>query len=314
MNETESQIFSSTGSLGTSERQDGRLYHNAEVFYEEPAALADIYRQLGQQAADIPSISRVVCRAVVSHNTLDDLINSELGSQLEVALSLDEYGHDGWLVYLSQNAAHRLPLVEVSEMVERTSGRLEVTGDREGVLLSTISDDLVTPLHGLWSETFGWSMDEIQSLQRRLQTQEDLSPEQRSVWFRGLTLEDHGLASAAMAERIDLPGPTGEVTLIESTEWRSLSRGLMPTVLRSLNRQLAVDSSGYSQLPIVYAECNYTSRSDKAGQRAGFKIPPRDRAPQILVQNVTVNDGMLASGVRDFTFMHLPAINLEALR
>ena len=42
MNTTESQIFSSTGDLGTSRRQDERLYRNAETAYAKKA-VAEFY-------------------------------------------------------------------------------------------------------------------------------------------------------------------------------------------------------------------------------------------------------------------------------
>lgn len=315
------EIFSSTGELGTSVRQDNRLYHNAEDVYAADA-LVDIWQGLEEKSAQMPDISRLVCRAVIGGKAMQEISGSELKQRLEVAVPLSEYGHDGWLVYLARNAEHRVPLTDIAQMVQATS---EVPSQStqtitNGQSIGVIDDSIIESLHGMWSETFGWSEPELIALKQRLEVElREVKPNERSVWFSALELDGHRLASAAMAERIDLPGPDDQpVTLIESTEWRTqadLGRmGLMPAVLRDLNRQIAVDVADQCPLPVVYAECNFTSRSDRAGHRAGFRVPPQQYAAQILVQHVSVNDGILENGLRDFTFMNLPASNLEALR
>jgi hypothetical protein len=54
------------------------------------------------------------------------------------------------------------------------------------------------------------------------------------------------------------------------------------------------------------------SRSDRAATGAGFVVPSREFGiPQVLVQNVAVNDGHQPQGLRDFTFMYLPTSSIQ---
>ncbi len=315
MNTNESQIFTSTGDLGTSRRQDERLYHNAETAYEKAADVAEVYQDLSKEADLQKDISRIVFRGIVSDSAFQDIRESELGIQLEVAMPLAEYGQDGWLIYLACNNGRRSnPLKAIPEMISATSSVPEPRAAANEVVdyRSAIDNAILPQLHILWSETFGWSLEEVTALREKMETQ---GTDKRSLWFSGLVLNNGVLTSAAMAERLDLPGFSGNLTLIESTEWRSLEdKGLMPTTLRYLNQQIATDTADYSQPPLVYAECNFTSRSDRAGYRSGFRIPSRDYAAQILVQNVAVGDNILEKGLRDFTFMYLPVHILEDLR
>jgi hypothetical protein len=86
-----------------------------------------------------------------------------------------------------------------------------------------------------------------------------------------------------------------------------MQHGLMGSNLWKINNQVLDDlqiENGRS--PLIFAECNFMTRADKAGQRAGFRIPPRSYAAQIVVQNVMVRDGHKPVGLRDFTFLSLP--------
>jgi len=324
--ETEA-IFSSTGSLGVSRRQYDRLYVNATRYSDDFEEVARNTRRVSNLVEAYPQrISRGVLRGVVSRQVMDGISCNGLNDVLEVALPLKEFtGDDSHLIYLSRNAQGRTQIVPIHEMIGLTSG--EVTKGRTPVervekvlnsglaLTKVISEDQIDQLHSLWSPTFGWEYHEVEALQKRVSSAQNLPPEKKSerdVWFAAIT--DNGtIVSAAMAERLPIPGNGQVVDLIESTEWKTREeysgQGLMTATLALLNAQVLADLRGNSgKIPLVYAECNFQSRSDRAGIGAGFRIPDRNHAPQILVQNVLVNDGQdIPEGkLRDFTFMYLP--------
>jgi hypothetical protein len=131
------------------------------------------------------------------------------------------------------------------------------------------------------------------------------------MWFSAITAGDT-LMSAAMAERLTLPGRDGPVDLVESTEWRTRkgfsNLGFMTDTLGALNAQIFQSRQGDSSVPpLVYAECSFTTRADRAGRGAGFYIPERRYAAQIALQNVTVDDGIHPPGLRDFIVMRAQA-------
>ena len=53
-------------------------------------------------------------------------------------------------------------------------------------------------------------------------------------------------------------------------------------------------------------------RADRVGNAIGMRVPPRrvgeTDIPQILQQNVTVGDGRMPGGLRDFTMMYLATL------
>ncbi|OGL34910.1 hypothetical protein A3F65_02180 [Candidatus Saccharibacteria bacterium RIFCSPHIGHO2_12_FULL_47_16b] len=307
-------IFSSTGDRGTSVRPDDRLYHNADSFYDDSADVIELFMSLKAMAAQMSEpISRVVFRGIVSQRTVNDLRQSSLGNYLEVAMSLLPFNQPDYLVYLAQNSPTRQPLLPISTMVQMTQSYTAVAQPNPNNLDLTITSDITadgqTRLFELWAPTFGQSAAEIAGLAKRLEAQRLGNPAERSVWFSGIRLGSL-LVSAAMAERISLVGREGELDLVESTEWCTDShyarKGLMTHNLRSLHAQIPKCFSGSSSGPLIYAECNFMSRSDRVGYRSGMRIPERRYAPQILSQNVTVNDGHKPAGLRDFTFMYLP--------
>lgn len=309
------EIFSSAGGPGTSRRQDNRLYHNAEIYHDSGSQVADVYEDLKCQATAMSDISRVVFRGVVSHGVLVELHHSELSDQIEVALPLNQYGEESWLTYLASNNSDRIAANSFDEIVRATAMPPTTPAEyaRNGYV-DRVRSSQGAQLHSLWADTFGWSENEIKSFVENVSQQTTLPSSERSLWFSGVEQPEIGLAAAAMAERIDMPSKLGSITLIESTEWRSVQRGLMPSVLRHLNQQIAPFRSSDGRPPVVYAETNFTSRSDRAGYKAGYRIPCRYYGRQVLEQHVTVNDGIRPSGLREFSFMALPIETLEAQR
>jgi hypothetical protein len=118
-----------------------------------------------------------------------------------------------------------------------------------------------------------------------------------------------------------MPAKDDELHLVESTEWRTRDdfsgNGLMTATVAMLNAQVISDMRNHANPPLIYAECNFQSRSDRVGHSAGFKVPDRTVGslviPQILAQNVMVHDGVdVAEGkLRDFTFMYVPVQTLQ---
>lgn len=318
------QIFSSTGNLGVSRRQDNRLYVNGTYYADNQNEVLANFGRLTTIAAKFPGkISRSVYRGAVSRGVLDAVRETKLVNNLEVALPLEEFtGDNSWLVYLAKNHAGRRPLVSINQMIEETNRQNEVVKtplQRVGSVLDEgyhFSDNFDQEhddqIYELWSKTFGWKHDQIESLRKRLERVKGIPAQDRDVWFSAIV--DNGtIVSAAMAERLTIPANSRSLDLIESTEWRTsieyVDKHLMTANLVMLNSQILSDLRfSQSGTPLIFAECNFKSRSDRAGHGAGFIIPDRSYAQQLIVQNVHVGDGadLPQGSLRDFSFMYLP--------
>lgn len=325
------EIFSSTGGLGISCRQDGRLYKNAEVVFGDHKEVEEDFCRLVTMGEEEPGVSRAVWRGVVEGDSAVHIFNNELyKSKVEVALPLADFtGDPSWFIVMAKNEPGREQIVATDVMICETEKQREVTRspvERVGEVLGKegysfvnyISEDQVDQVHDLWGETFGWKRQEVDNLRRRLDEANEGDNTQRDVWFSAVT--DNGkIVSAAMAEGLTFPTASGGgLKLVESTEWKTkdeyAGKGLMIATLAMLNAQILADSQENTDgLPLVYAECNFQSRADRAGYGAGFGVPPRSEAPQILIQNVGVVDGaQVEKGkLRDFTFMRLPKDVIE---
>jgi hypothetical protein len=334
MNKETEAIFSSTGRLGVSRRQYDRLYVNGTHYSTDPVEVERNFRRLTEIAERHPrSISRSIFRGLVNEDVIRHLSNNGLQPYLEVVLPVAEFtGDNSWLVYMAKNRSGRELIVPREVMVEETNiQKGETTSPLERVqsitehgftFLSHIPEDQVDQVHALWGETFGWERYQVDNLRRRLITGRNNSPSRRDVWFSAI--KDNGtIISVATAERLPIPAAEGRLNLVESTEWRTrdeyAGNGLMTATLAALNAQILSDfpdnhkdnHNNHHGLPLIYAECNFQSRSDRAGHGAGFRIPERTvgySIPQILTQNVLVRDGQpVEEGrLRDFTFMYLP--------
>ncbi|MBI4029275.1 MAG: hypothetical protein HY376_02835 [Candidatus Blackburnbacteria bacterium] len=332
MNKETEAIFSSTGRLGVSRRQYNRLYVNGTHYSANLDEVERNFRRLIEIAERRPNrIGRSIFRGLVNESVMQHISNNGLHPYLEVVLPVAEFtGDNSWLVYMANNQPGRELIVPREVMVEETNvqkietaspfERVQSIAEQGYTFVSHIPEDQVDQVHALWGETFGWERHEVDNLKRRLITGRQISPAQRDVWFSAI--RDNGIIiSVAMAERLSIPSAKGRLDLVESTEWRTrdeyAGKGFMTATLAALNAQILSDFKDNSNgLPLVYAECNFQSRSDRAGRGAGFRIPERTArysAPQILTQNVLVRDGQpIEEGkLRDFTFMYLP---VEAIR
>lgn len=328
--ETEA-IFSSTGFLGVSRRPDAsgrrmRLYVNGR-FSDDPEEVQRSLERLFAIGDRHSQIGRSVFRGIVSQGVVEHILSNGLHNRVEVALPLTGFTDDSsWLIYMAQNRPGRDQIVPTDVMIRETENQREVITPlvervrkvlgRGYAFIDFIPENRVDQVHALWGETFGWERHEVDNLRRRLDANRYQEPFCRDVWFSAI--RDNGnIISVAMAERLQIPASNGGLDLVESTEWRTrdnyAGNGLMTATLVALNAQILTDlQSNPNGLPLIYAECNFQSRSDRAGHGAGFHIPDRTNegypAPQILVQNVLVRDGQpVEEGkLRDFTFMYLP--------
>lgn len=317
-------IFSSTGRLGVSRRQYERLYVNGSHYSSDPIELEWNFRRLtaiGERQQQ--KIGRSIFRGLVNETVMQHILNNGLQPHLEVALPVTEFtGDNSWLVYMANNRFGRELIVPREVMMKETNAyKREITSPLKRVksiteqgytFVNYIPEDQVDQVYALWGETFGWKLHEVDNLRKRLITGSKNSSSQKDVWFSAI--RDNGtIISVAMAERLTIPTACGQLDLVENTEWRTrdeyAGKGLMTVTLAVLNAQILSDFQGNTNgLPLIYAECNFQSRSDRTGYGAGYRIPGRANAAQILVQNVLVRDGQpVEEGkLRDFTFMYLP--------
>lgn len=324
-----SEIFSSTGELGAQIRQNERWYINGG-FSNNPrdieATFEDGLEQLKRNPA---TISRVVFRSLVGEQARAAILESDLQRDIEVLLPISAGQH---LLYLARNAPGREGGDSVDELVQQThpdSYKSSVTPLADHITQATdagyqwqgdFSADEVPGVLDLWGPTFGWDKSEVSNLQARMEHEAAAASEDRSVWVSFARHNDE-LVAAAMAERLDLPGKDGPIALVESTEWRvradyqrrnnPKAPRLMVATLALLNAQV-IHSIG-SERTSIFAECNLRSRADRAGRGAGFRAPERQvedgrTIPQILRNNVEVDDGLAAPGdaLPHFLFQHVP--------
>lgn len=328
MNKESEQIFSSTGRLGVSRRPYERLYINGTKFADDVYEVERNFHRVIAIGERFPNkISRSIFRGVISDDVAAALCQSDIREAVEVALPLREFTNDNsYLVYLAQNQPERSRIVPEHGMIRETEhyrsrsaplANIAKVIEQGFVFTDLMGEQDIPQVHALWGETFGWDFQEVVSLQKKLQTSPASS---RDVWFSAIRNGDE-VVSVAMAERLRSPGAKEDINLVESTEWRTREDysgyGLMTANLSMLNAQILRDMRNEDQQPVIYAECNFQSRSDRAGYGAGFVIPVRIgenyQAPQILVQNVMVHDGQdIPDGkLRDFTFMYMPKHTLE---
>jgi hypothetical protein len=316
-NEASGEV-ASVGEPGTSIRGD-RIYHNATIYHEDITSVEAIFADMdGQMEADAgQTLSRIVFRGLVSPETIHALSAHPLGNNLEVAQPLEEYGEPGWLVYLAANSPDRGPIIPLAEMVEDTD-EYEIPIDFIPRTLPTgyvhrnyIPKESAGQLHNLW-KAFDWRLDGVVERAQKIRENIELpATNQRDTWFSGLWAGNI-LVCAATAERLTYQGANGPFDIVENTEWRTrpdhMRDGLMGHNLWRLNNEILSDlRTNDGATPLIFAECNFMTRADKAGRRAGFRIPSRAYAGQIIVQNVTVNDELEPAGLRDFIFLSLPA-------
>jgi hypothetical protein len=323
------EINSSTGGYGTSERQHDRWYSNAD-YLDAPNRIEAQFEELVDEACEQPNgLTRTVRRGVVSSNVYERIVDGRLAADLEAALPLQEFEHPGqWLVCLGRNHPERGLAPDVGQIQRDTASTsyrptrpslnsLERVTDSGTVIVDHIEAEDVGQLKELWGSTFDWVDDTLLNLLDGVAKQRIDNPASRRLWIAGAYAGGQ-LLSAATAERLSLPARDKNLELIESTEWRTRpghgGRGLLTAVAIALHSQVLSSFEGADTRPLIFAECNYISRADRAAHGAGLRIPSRSYAPQVIAQNVAVKDGLEdhLPGLRDFTFNYLPTARVRA--
>ncbi len=322
--------FTSIGKLGVSRRSYDRLYVNGTRFSPDPVEFGRNFRRLVEIGKRNESrVGRSVFRGLVSSDVVSHVLSSDLRDSLEVALPVGEFtGDNSWLVYMAQNKPGRNLIVSRETMIREAARPLGKTPPVEKVksvidkgfaFTDRITEGQVDQMLSLWGNTFGWKREDIEDLRKRLELSRKKSAHQRDVWFSAAT-KDGKIVGLAMAERLPIPGQSGRVLdLVESTEWRAddghANNGLMTGTLTMLKAQVLFDlKDSPNGTPLIFAECNFQSHSERVGQASGLRIPDRTSAPQILTQNVLVRDSHPVgdSRLRDFSFLYLPKDVIQA--
>ncbi len=310
------EIFSSTGSLGESHRQYGRIYRNHPVLIEDHNILRyHVTRMSGNLGQG--GIGRIVFRGVATEEAVKHaLIDRNLSEHIEVMAPLDDFGFAGkWLVMIGKNSQDRRGCSRI-KIVSETEEYPEVTRSAESrieavlqegyeVTHSTAGQEMM--IAELWGHTFGWTFDEVQALSQRLRAEKDFHAQNRSLWV-SMIINKNKIITAAMAERLRIPVGDKHIDLIENTEWKTRigfeNQGFMTATLIDLNSQVIRDLDATGICSLIFAECNFATRSDRAAHGAGFVVPDRvllgSLVPQVLSQNVEVEGEM-----QDFTYMFL---------
>jgi hypothetical protein len=318
-----SEGLSSTGGLGRNPRPDNRVYENGDLYYMRPGELAEHFVGLLEDSHNPPDTTRWVLRGIVNDETMDAIQagSYNLRDNLEVALPLRQLGRPGWLMYLGHNAEERrISSGRTAEIIAATAGQsarteypINVVRNviRQGFeIRSTPSEDDVEALAGLWVPGFVWDQQGVQGFVQGIRAQHEQRHGAQNQFFIG-AYRDNLLVGAAMGERIDLPLDRNPLPLVESTEWyvseEYRGRGLMTGLLTALHTQILRNAQINREQTLIYAECSFTSRSDRAGHGAGMRIPSRHFANQIIPQNVTVGGTGESAGLCDFNFMYLPS-------
>ncbi len=315
---------SSTGGLGFAVRSNERAYFSYEAgvtaanlgaFYGD---LTNHLLTVGSEIDNTP-ITRAVMRTVIGTSALRELVQHPgISRYIEAATPLPagSEGVEEHLVYFSRNAANRSLdgasqedfLGRVNKARETSMGINEPKELRPGY---SLTDRVHDPerLFELWGETFGWEREGCADFAKKIQQESEVEPSQRSVWFKGMEDADGVLQACAMAERLNIPTTTGQLALVEHTEWAThpdaRGGGLGQQVVRDLSADVKRDLAKVRHL--LFAECNLTSGAHIVAARSGFSVPQVEtldgRVGQVLYQNVRVADGHPPEdGYRNFMF------------
>jgi len=302
-----SEIISSTGGLGLAVRSYDRLQLVPEIPPADAGELGDLFSTL-LDAGAAKGVGRVMLKTIVSAETATAVFagSEQVSQAVEAGIPLG-LGTGEWLIYLAQNEGDRRHSAdtyqEIAARVAADANRAQYRLDApEPSAVERLAQDgmwftdhiAARDLPGiarLWGPTFEWDEGAVQALSARLDASRTLPPGARDVWFNALKNRGGAVVSLAMAERLDIPGPTGPVPVVESTEWATAplwrGQGFSDAVITALNDKILDDLPGAA----IIAECNVRTGAHRVALRSGFDIPivPWGNRPGILSQNVAVN-------------------------
>ena len=216
------------------------------------------------------------------------------------------------LLYLAENVDERQPhrpieqinrivdaaAVAITEHFRAPISRVQEVHDRGYRFVDHVTD--ASELVKLWGPAFRWNNTGIEDLERRLTDNMTREPNQRDIVFTGVRQHGH-LIAAMLAERLDVPGPDGNLPTFESTEWFTA----MPYRQRGLAAAMAAMNvaqclRGCPDARIL-AECRISTEAYRAGLSVGYRVPPRYLGRQILARNVWVEEELA-----DFVVLSVP--------
>lgn len=308
------EIVSSTGGEGLAKRSYNRWYYNRTDSPIQQASEVLAYFEEMNARWWRRSKRRDIMRGLTIKQVVEDLVSDPSSRDLvEVAFPISD---DSWYLQAAQRYGRRNPLRPVSDMSQEVRNSQVIFEDpiqtvrgvlEEGYRFITQlpTEQSKGDLLELWGNTFGWNREQIKNFASRLKRNDP------SVWFSAIQDREGHVVAAAMAESLRVQKGDGySLDLIESTEWRSTKRNHMKAVLDHLHAQVIDSYQETGGNYMIFAECNMHSRSYRAAQKSGMVMPESGLGiPQILVQNVQVNDGRRPHGLRDFAFMYLPREN-----
>lgn len=292
---------SSTGEVGADlHRSEGRAYYNYPTIITDFDDLTTEFSQF-RANAQTESRRRVVFRAIINEDVLQQLLSSDLPKELIIPLSQISSNDQNYVVILGENV-HLSEIPEwgdVYQYWQHPNGSHKTPMDRvihatkvEGFQLTnqlTLADS--PQLARIWAP-FGWSEFGVRKFIESYQNNPN-------VWFSGVRdPETNLLVSACEGERLQMAG----IDIVEGTEYGTLpgyeGLGLCTAAVTNLHAQILNDTVYTTgETPLIVSEFNMTSRSDIVGRHAGMTIPLVENTPgledspiQVLKYNVSVLD------------------------
>lgn len=324
---------------GISLRGDNRGYLQSDFGVLEDTSVLEhadrvAERVVGQQYR---GVTRAVGRFLVAENILSDIAkNEKLSARVEAvfptSLRMPDTNERVMVLMASRNDPNRTSIVPRVEMIRQVqedqayradhpvhhSDRIVDLRNQGYQFISQIPKNLIGSVHALWESTFGWELSGVRSRALNVYNQSfnprlRKAPQERSVWFSGLLNPRGELVAAATAERADMRTGKGlpPISMVETSEWSSRERrkGLMAATNIHLMAQVLRSLRNLPVSPTIFGETNDMSKAYRVGLASGMSVGPHSvrglLVPQILEQHVTVGDGYLPQGLREFIPMFL---------
>jgi hypothetical protein len=330
--------FTSVGKVGPSRRGKGeniRLYINSTKYGKHAQDVIDHIDRVFTIGKKFEGrVRRSITRGIVSKEAFLELRKSPWKKHIEAAIPLDGLRKEkAYLVYIAQNRTEEKPLTlpeplktQLREKKQKklshpqkeeklTPRQIVEKAKNEGYTFSnspTKAD--LNQIMELWGDTFGWTEEEARTFIQTMAEQSDrkkIHQHDRKLWF-SVMKQDGEIVSMALAEKIALKGPNGDVPIIESTEWvtKPGKRGgnKLPAVAAYLKAQILEDmDESPNGMPVIIAECNTISGAVNAAEKIEMKPASKKLGSQRLMRNTEVEDGIKhpKGKYRDFKVVYL---------